>query len=137
VRNLLQLAAGEEHIQLELNYQHVLLAEPLQSEVPVPKILWAIVRAISCWEIWKARCRHYMDNQSSTSKNIIRRIWNRLGIYLRLFWKRKKVKICGKKLTRNKARHQMQKEFGKSRQIWKLVQLELHTTTTPPRLASR
>jgi hypothetical protein len=133
VRSLLQEASGGSQ-QVELTCKQVLLADSLPSTIPVPKILWAILRVIRCWEIWKARCQHYMQNQRSSSRSIIRRIWHRLSIYLQLFWRRKKVKMRSKKLTRSKARNQMQKEFGRSRLIWKLVGMELHTTAAPPRL---
>jgi hypothetical protein len=79
---------------MELTFQNVLLAKPIAETLPILKKLWRVLRAIALWEIWKARLQHCMAGKSMTAWGVIRKIWTRLCVFLKLFWtiKLKKIK---------------------------------------------
>jgi hypothetical protein len=133
VRIVLQLAAPTSSVNLELTFQHVLLAEDLPADYCIPTKLWAILRAVTCWEIWKARCAHYMEDICTTPASIIQKIWHRLSIYLGIFWRQKLTKIRTRGLDPIKATKDMQRDFSKCTQIWCLHELRLRVPKVPPR----
>jgi hypothetical protein len=112
VRRVLQLAAVYIGTNLELKLEHVLLAEDLPAHFRILKKLWAILRAVPCWEI----CI----------------IWYRLDVYLRLFWRHKFSKIKTKRLDPVKAQLDMQQDFGRCPQIWYLHNLRLSVDQMAP-----
>jgi hypothetical protein len=72
---LLEVAskAGEKPIVLQ--FHHVLLAEKLEDQYRVPEKLWQTLQASVSWVLWKARCKHVMENEHTTAKGDIRRTW--------------------------------------------------------------
>ena len=132
VRKIIQLVAVHTGTNLELTFQHVLLAEDLPAHFSIPKKLWAILRAVTCWEIWKARCTHYMEDIRTTPASIICTIWYRLNVYLRLFWRHKFSKIRTRRLDPVKAQLDIQRDFGHCPQIWYLHKLRMCVPPTPP-----
>lgn len=127
------MTAAQAQANLELNFQHVLLAEELPADLKISKKVWAIVRAVSCWEIWKARCKHYMENHHAAPATVIRNIWRRIGRYLRLFWSQKRAKIKTGQLDPDKAKMDMQRDFGTNTQIWYFHEIRLQVPPVPPR----
>lgn len=126
------MSAAQAQANLEFDFRHVLLAEELPADLKIPKKFWAIVRAVSCWEIWKARCKHYMENHHAAPATVIRNIWRRIGRYLRLFWRQKRAKIKSAQLDPDKAKMDMQRDFGTNTQIWYFHEI-LQVPPVPPR----
>jgi hypothetical protein len=110
VRRILQMSAAQAQENLELNFEHVLLAEELPADLKIPKKFWAIVRAVSSWEIWKARCKHYMENHHAAP-----------------------AKIKTGQLDPDKAKMDMQRDFGTNTQIWYFHEIRLQVPPVPPR----
>jgi hypothetical protein len=133
VCTMLQLVSRNRQVSLELKFQHVLLAEDLPPDFLIPKKFWAIFRAVTCWEIWKARCSHFMEDVRTTPISIIRKIWYRVCIYLSLFWRLKCSKIRTGPMEAGRAVQQMQRDFRRSTSIWSVHDNRLHTPSLPPR----
>jgi hypothetical protein len=72
-----------------------------------------------------------MDDIRTTPVQIIRTIWYRLSLYLKLFWRSKCTKIRTGRLELEKARAAMHREFGRSPCIWYLTELHLTVPSTP------
>jgi hypothetical protein len=115
------MAASSNKDNLELNYQHVLLAKPLPEDLPIPGKLWAILRATTCWEVWKARNKHYMEHITSLPWSIVRRIWHRLCIYMRVSWQQQLTK------NQSKENQQAKSQTCNAETVW-----EKHRNLDPP-----
>jgi hypothetical protein len=132
IRRILEIASPVSGANLELTALHVLTAEDLPPDLHIPFKLWAVLRAVACWEIWKARCSHFMNSISTTPAHIIRTIWYRLLLYLKLFWRNKCTRIRTGRLELDKAKSDMHREFGRSIDIWYLTELHLTVPSVPP-----
>ena len=72
-----------------------------------------ILRAVTCWYIWKARCSHHMEGIQATSASIILTIWDGLGVYLGLSREHKFSKILTRQPEPVKAQQEMQIDIGR------------------------
>jgi hypothetical protein len=57
-----------------------------------------------------------MEQKKSSSWTIIRLIWRRLSVYIRISWRKKHIRIRTRKLTKRKAEQAMQREFEKKQE---------------------
>lgn len=74
-------------LPITLTAAHVFIAHPLPVEWKILAKFWHILRAVSCWQIWKAKNEHYMANDRSGHRRTIRKSWHRFGTYLRKEWR--------------------------------------------------
>lgn len=74
---------GVVGLQGRLEPAHVFIAYPLPAEWKIPERLWQILRAVICWQVWKARNEHVMANRPSDHRRTIRKVWHRFSMYLR------------------------------------------------------
>jgi hypothetical protein len=130
VREVLQMATCDEYIRWSLHFKHALLAEPLTDALQIQKELWRVLRAIALWE---ARSQHCMAGVQTTPWGIIRKILIRLCVNLKHFWTLKLRRVKLPKISRNRAKCEMQKESGRNMQIWNVCGDTLRVTAAPPR----
>jgi hypothetical protein len=80
---------------------------------PNSRKIMAILQAITCWEVWKGRNLHYLENKPSKPWSTVQRIWHHLCIYMRAAWKKQMIWVRAKKINSRKAKLSMQKDWQK------------------------
>lgn len=75
--NLLQAILDNRHItgglQGALKPAHILVAASLPEEWKISQKFWHILRAVLCWQIWKAGNEHFMADRRSVHRRTIRK----------------------------------------------------------------
>lgn len=99
----------------------------------IPQQLWDTLRAISAWNIWKARCKHHIEGTRSLSTSVIHLILARLKIYLRQEWQGYAHKIKLGQLNQTEALTRMTRSFGGSSEVWETHEEKLQIPPAPPR----
>lgn len=66
---------------------NVFIAQPLPPHWQVPELLWQILRAVLCWQIWNDRNGHYLADKPASQHRIISKSWHRiLGVEWNSGW---------------------------------------------------
>lgn len=134
---LLRASSDRRHrlgaIQGTLQPAHIFVAEPLPHEWQIPLRLLQILRAVICWQVWKARNKHYMANRVTDHRRTIRKAWHRLSMYLRKEWSHLMRKVHSGKITLAEADLKMKSYFGSNLEIWNLHGTVIQIPPIPPR----
>jgi hypothetical protein len=132
VRSLLQATSGAPHLNLDLQFHHIFLAEPLDEANGVPERMWKTVRGAVCWILWTSRCNHYMAGEKSSSTSDINKVWGRISRYIQKHWTEKLAKTHQGKITMAEAKEEMILDYGVNTQIWCIQDCRLMLPTRPP-----
>lgn len=134
---LLQASSDQRHrlggFRGTIEPAHVFVASPLPAEWMVPERFWLILRAVICWQVWKARNEHVMANRLSDPRRTIRKSWHRCSMYIRKEWAHLRSKIHRGQISLGEAEHIMQSHFGSNNEIWQLHGLVIQVPHVPPR----
>lgn len=112
---------------------NVFLADPLPDHWQIPERFWQILRAVVCWQIWKDRNCHYLDDKPASAQRVIRKSWHRLRVYLHKEWRYIARKVQMGKISIEEAENTMHQYFGSNPSIWNLHALTLEVPPVPPR----
>lgn len=133
VNHILCLSMTSTDCSPRLRPAHIFVALPLPNQLGIPKHLWDILRAATAWNIWKDRCRHFIDGKRSHPSAVIHQIWARIRIYLRQTWNAYLHKIRLGIMTQSVAIEHMAKAFGRSPEVWAMHEQQLQIPPVPPR----
>lgn len=61
---------------LVLHPAHIIVALELPIQMQIPEYLWALIRPIVAWQIWKNRCSHYIEHKETTAAEVIYKAWH-------------------------------------------------------------
>lgn len=120
-------------LQGTLQPAHVFVASPLPVNWMIPGRFWQILRAVICWQVWKARNEHCLANRPSDPRRTIRKSWHRFSMYLRKEWAHLRRKIQSGRVNLAEAKRIMESQFGTNQEIWQLHGLVIQVPAVPPR----
>lgn len=127
--------SGNRHriggLQGDLEPAHIFVAAPLPEDWQIPPKFWQFLRAVLCWQIWKARNEFYMADRQIDHRRTIRKTWHQMGMYLRKEWRMLARKIRNGRLSFSEATSVMQIQFGSNVEIWNLHGMVLQIPPVP------
>lgn len=134
---LLKSCSEQRHrvggIQGTLDPSHVFVASPLPINWMIPRRFWQILRAVICWQVWKARNEHFMAERQTDPRRTIRKSWHRFSMYLRKEWAHLRRKILSGRIDLAEAERIMKSQFGTNQEIWAVQGLVITVPPVPPR----
>lgn len=119
---------------LRFNVVQALLGVPLGPHNGFQQCWWNILRAIACWEIWKARCSLVMEHTHVNTIALWVIIWMSLRAHLQVEWDPFSLKIKQERLTQEEVEKAFTNNFGFDEDIFTFVNSKLQVTQALPRV---
>lgn len=109
-----------------------LIGEPLEDDVPIPKIWWQLLRMIAMWFIWKERNTETIPKQPEMMRATQAKICHQIRISLRVEWEKR---IGGKTKTEEdflRIRYLFEFDVGVSDRVFTNVGSSIQVNMIPP-----
>lgn len=117
---------------IHLEVRHALLGDEIEAEYHPPKKWWALLRAVTCWQLWKARNEVTIQHKSSSIQALKARIWQHVRMHLTKEWKAAVRKGRKKTTPEIYARVNFCRDFGANRRVFDFKEGHLHIAASPP-----
>jgi hypothetical protein len=78
----LVLKMASNYNAVKIGFKQVFFTVPLEGDTHLPFHLWQLLLGICCWQIWKSRCLHFVEQNQTSHEQIIQKSWKRLRIDL-------------------------------------------------------